>query len=161
MVSKVLKKMIAYFHQDIKRVNHAIKVYGFAKTISGNEIVSEKYKTVIELAAVLHDIGIKEAEKKYNSSGGKYQEIEGPPIAEDILIDEGIDKSIIERVCYLIGNHHSYNKIDGTDFQILVEADFIVNIEEDALDIEAIRSIKEKYFKTATGRKILESLYGI
>lgn len=161
MVSKVLKKMIAYFHQDIKRVNHAIKVYGFAKTISGNELVSEKYKTVIELAAVLHDIGIKEAEKKYNSSGGKYQEIEGPPIAEDILIDEGIDKSIIERVCYLIGNHHSYNKIDGTDFQILVEADFIVNIEEDALDIEAIRSIKEKYFKTATGRKILESLYGI
>lgn len=161
MVSKVLKKMIAYFHQDIKRVNHAIKVYGFAKTISGNEFVSEKYKTVIELAAVLHDIGIKEAEKKYNSSGGKYQEIEGPPIAEGILIDEGIDKSIIERVCYLIGNHHSYNKIDGTDFQILVEADFIVNIEEDALDIEAIRSIKEKYFKTATGRKILESLYGI
>lgn len=61
----------------------------------------------------------------------------------------------------MIGNHHSYNKIDGTDFQILVEADFIVNIEEDALDIEAIRSIKEKYFKTATGRKILESLYGI
>jgi HD superfamily phosphodiesterase len=161
MVSKVLRKMILYFQNDKKRVNHAIKVYGFAKTISGNEFVSEKYKTVIELAAVLHDIGIKEAEKKYNSSAGKHQEIEGPPIAEDILVDVGIDKTMIERVCYLIGNHHSYSKIDGIDFQILIEADFIVNIEEEALDIDAIKSTKEKYFKTATGRKILESLYGI
>lgn len=161
MVSKVLEKMIEYFQQDIKRVNHAIKVYGFAKTIGGNENVSEKYKTVIELAAVLHDIGIKEAEKKYNSSAGKYQEIEGPPIAKEILMDVGIEKSIVERVCYLIGNHHSYSKIDDGDFQILVEADFIVNIDEDALNIETVKSIKEKYFRTTTGRKILESLYGI
>lgn len=153
--------MIIYFQHDVKRVNHALKVYGFAKTISGNEAVSEKYKAVIELAAVLHDIGIKEAERKYNSTAGKYQELEGPPIAEDILVDAGIERSIIERVCYLIGNHHSYNKIDGTDFQILVEADFIVNIEEDKLDIEAIKSIKEKYFKTATGIKLLESLYSV
>lgn len=161
LISKILRKMIVYFENDVKRVNHAIKVYGFAKTICGNEFVSEKHKKIIELAAVLHDIGIKEAEKKYNSSAGKYQEIEGPPIAEEILTDAGIEKSIVERVCYLIGNHHSYNKIDGTDFKILVEADFIVNIEENALDAEAIKGIKEKYFITATGRKILESLYGI
>lgn len=161
MISKVMRKMIIYFEQDIKRVNHAIKVYGFAKAISENEFVSEKYRAVIELAAVLHDIGIKEAERKYNSSAGKYQEMEGPRIAEDLLADTGIERSVIERICYLIGNHHSYSKIDGNDFQILVEADFIVNIEEDKMDKEAAKSIKEKYFKTTTGIKLLESLYNI
>ncbi len=161
MVSKVLGRMAGYFQQDIKRVNHALKVYGFAKIISGNEPLSDDCRTVVELAAVLHDIGIKEAERKYSSSAGKYQEMEGPPIAEGILADMGIERPVIERVCYLIGNHHSYSKIDGTDFQILVEADFLVNIEEDAMDAAAVKSIKDKYFKTAAGRGLLEVLYGI
>jgi uncharacterized protein len=161
LVSGILRKMVLYFGNDIKRVNHAIKVHGYAKVICGNEYVSEMDNTIIELSAVLHDIGIPLAEKKYNSSSGKYQELEGPPVAKEILIDSGVEKSIIERVCYLIGNHHSYSKIDGVDFQILVEADFIVNIEEDALDLETIKGIKEKYFKTAVGKEILYSLYGI
>ncbi len=161
MVSRVLEEMITYFRQDVRRVNHALKVYGFARAISGNEALSERQRIAVELAAVLHDIGIKEAEKKYGSSAGKYQEIEGPPIARDIREAAGIEKDMIERVCYLVGNHHSYNKIDGTDFQILVEADFLVNIDEDKLDPEAIKSIKAKYFKTATGIRLLESLYGI
>mgnify|MGYP000340972515 FL=1 len=33
-----------------------------------------------------------------------------------------------ERVAYLIGHHHTYDKIEGMDYQILVEADFLVNI---------------------------------
>jgi HD superfamily phosphodiesterase len=123
------------------------------------EAVSETEMTVIRLAAALHDIGIVEAEKKYNSSTGKYQEIEGPPIAENIMKEAGIEKEIRDRVCYLIGNHHSYNKIDGIDFQILVEADFLVNIFEDALNIDAIKSIKEKYFETASAKRIMDSMY--
>ncbi|HEY9059496.1 MAG TPA: HD domain-containing protein [Pseudobacteroides sp.] len=161
MVSKVLSCLINYYEQDVKRINHAIKVYGFAKTIAGNEAVSIENEKVIELAAILHDIGIKEAERKYNSSAGRYQEIEGPPIAECMLREMGIEKTVIDRVCYLIGNHHSYNKIEGIDFQILIEADFIVNIEEDSFDNQSIKSIKEKYFKTKTGNKILETIYNI
>ena len=161
MVSKVLKKMITYLGKDTRRVKHALKVYGYAKTIGGNEKLSDEYMRVIELAAVLHDIGIKEAERKYDSSAGKYQELEGPPIAQELMCSVGIEKSIIDRVCYLVGNHHSYSKIHGMDFQILVEADFLVNIDEEALDVEAIKSIKDKYFKTVTGQSILESLYGI
>ena len=34
-------------------------------------------------AAYLHDIGIKEAERKYQSSAAPYQEQEGPAIARD------------------------------------------------------------------------------
>ncbi len=161
MTARVLNKMIHYFGNDVRRVNHALKVFGFAEAIAGLEKLSGFQSTVVELAAILHDIGIKEAERKYNSSAGKYQEMEGPPIAEEILKSEGIDTPVIDRVCYLIGNHHSYGKIDGEDFQILVEADFLVNIDEDAMAAEAIESVKAKYFKTTAGKGILESLYKI
>jgi hypothetical protein len=152
-------KMITYFKDDARRINHALKVYGFAKAICGDEHVSENEEIIIELAAILHDIGIKEAEKKYNSTAGKYQEIEGPPIARQIFIECNTPNDILERVCFLIGNHHSYQKIDGIDFQILVEADFIVNIYEDDMQRTAIEGIRNKYFKTSTGRKILDSMY--
>ena len=159
MLSKIIDNMIMYFSNDVKRINHAMKVFSFAKTIAECEGVTQQEQMIIELSAVLHDIGIKEAERKYRSSEGKYQEIEGPPIAEAMLAVAGIDKPVIERVSFLIANHHSYSRIDNIDFQILVEADFIVNIFEDIMDTESIDSIQNKYFKTLTGKKLLETMY--
>lgn len=159
MVSEVMKKMILYFTGDAKRINHALKVYGFAKTIAGLEKMSPDDRIITELAAVLHDIGIKESERKYGSSEAKYQELEGPPVAAGILEAANIPPEVIRRVCYLIGNHHTYGKIDGLDFQVLVEADFLVNAFEDDMETAAIRKISDKYFKTATGKVILEGMY--
>ncbi|HBF38561.1 MAG TPA: HD family phosphohydrolase [Firmicutes bacterium] len=159
MIEQVLNEMITYFKNDTRRINHALKVYGFATTLSGLEKLSEAEKEITQYAAILHDIGIKEAERKYNSSAGCYQEIEGPPIAESILKNLGIDQPTIERICFLIGNHHSYNKIDGLDFQILVEADFLVNIFEDNLEQKSIDDIGRKCFKTKTGIGMLHSIY--
>lgn len=159
MINRVIGEMIIYFKDDVQRINHALKVHGFASLISRMECVPEKEETVIGLAAALHDIGIKEAERKYNSAAGKYQEIEGPPIAKQILEGNGIEAGIVDRVCYLIGNHHSYQKIDGLDFQILVEADFLVNIFEDSMDEASVESIKRKYFKTKNGIRLFESMY--
>ncbi len=159
MIEKIMNEMITYFKNDVRRINHALKVYGFALTLSGMEKLSEEEKKILLYAAILHDIGIKEAERKYNSTSGHYQEIEGPPIAKAILEGQGIPSQNIERVCFLIGNHHSYDKIDGLDFQILVEADFLVNIFEDQLNQEVIDSIGRKYFKTKTGTSLLQSMY--
>lgn len=159
-VSVILEKMIGYFGQDVRRVNHALKVYGFARAIGGSGAISADRLEVLELAAILHDIGIKEAERKYSSTAGRYQELEGPPIARDIMAGEGVDGAVIDRVCHLVGNHHSYGKIDGPDFQILVEADFLVNIFEDGMEQASIKSIREKYFRTPAGIKLLEGLYG-
>ena len=151
--------MIEYFGNDILRINHALKVYGFASTICRSETANNDTIDIIEIAAVLHDIGIHVSEKKYKSSAGKYQEIEGPPIARKMLEKLEVKQEIIERVCFLIGNHHSYSKIDGLDFQILVEADFLVNIFEDEMNKKMLASIREKYFKTKTGKMLLETVY--
>lgn len=155
----IIAKMINYFGRDIKRINHALKVYGFAKGIGEAENIDRETLEILQAAAVLHDIGIKESEKKYRSSSGKYQEIEGPPVAREILAEFCLDNEFVDRVCYLIGSHHTYSRIDNIDFQILVEADFLVNIYEDNLSEHAIRLIKDNYFKTQSGTFILENMY--
>jgi CRISPR/Cas system-associated endonuclease Cas3-HD len=161
MYKMIINEMIEYFKDDIKRINHALKVLGYSEAIMAGENLDEYDKNILKIAAILHDIGIKEAEKKYNSSIGKYQEIEGPKVAKNLLGNYNLDKDKLDRILFLIGNHHSYNKIDNIDFQILVEADFIVNIEEDNLNIDSILSIYNKYFKTKTGKNILSGLWKI
>lgn len=159
LVSDVVNKMILYFDGDVRRINHAMKVYSFAKTIGDLENIGNDKLLILEVAAVLHDIGIKESERKYNSSAGNYQEIEGPAVAKDILEEFNLDKNFVDRVCYLIGHHHTYNKIDDVDYQILIEADFIINIFEDSIEKERVEIIKNKYFKTESGIHLIDSMY--
>ncbi len=176
MIDGILNEMIKYFGNDAKRINHALKVYGFAKAIisqeqqvreqiaselqvSGQKAQESNAWETIEIAALLHDIGIKEAERKYNSSAGKYQEMEGPAIAAGIMEKCGVEPIAVERVCYLVGHHHTYGKIDGIDFQVLVEADFIVNAFEDGMEATQLKAVYDKYMKTSAGRRIFEALY--
>lgn len=159
MINKALNSMINYNSPDIRRINHAIKVYSFAVNIAEEEACDKETFNTIAYAAILHDIGIHEAEKKYCSSAGKFQEIEGPLVARELLKDFEISDKIKNRIFYLIGNHHTYDKIDGIDFQILVEADFLVNIYEDEISMSSVESIRNKIFKTKKGIELLDTLY--
>jgi len=158
---QVTNAMIKYCSGDVRRINHFLKVYSFAKVIGEMEGVDQKTQCILEIAALTHDIGIKNSEKKYGSSSGCYQQIEGPPEAEKLLVDLGIDSEIIDRVCWLIAHHHTYTGIDGIDYQILIEADFLVNAYEDNMPLESIHSFKEKIFATKTGKEMLITVYGV
>ena len=158
-ISTIINEMIKYYARDPRRVNHFLKVYSFAKSIGELENLDKDTQEVLEVTAVMHDIGIKVSEEKYNSSAGNYQEIEGPPVAREMLSKLNFDEKFIKRVCYLIGHHHTYGEIDGLDYQILIEADFLVNIYEDEIKAPQIESIKEKYFKTKAGTDFLTNLY--
>lgn len=158
-MNTVALEMIKYYAGDVKRINHFMKVHGFAKVIGEGENLDENTMFTLETAAYVHDIGIKMSEQKYNSSAGQYQEELGPAEAETMLKKLGFDEDVIKRVSYLVGHHHTYSNIDGIDYQILIEADFIVNIFEDEIDADSIKSIREKIFKTETGKKILDNMY--
>ena len=158
-ISVIINEMIRYYSGDPRRVNHFLKVFSFAKAIGELENLDKDEQDILEVAAVMHDIGIKVSEEKYKSSAGNYQEIEGPPVAREMLSQLNFDEKFIDRVCYLIGHHHTYGEIDGIDYQILIEADFLVNIYEDEIKDIQIRSIKEKYFKTKAGTQFLTDLY--
>lgn len=158
-ISSVISAMIEYYSGDARRIQHFIKVYGFAKTIGEQEFLTEDLQEVLEVAAVVHDIGIKVSEEKYHSSAGNYQQLEGPPIAKIMLEKLGYDDTLTERVCYLIAHHHTYKNMEGRDYQILVEADFLVNISEDQMGEKEITSIREKIFRTRTGLLMLNQMY--
>ena len=158
-IAPLIQKMIKYNHGNAKRINHALKVHNYAKTIAILEKVNEYDLFNLESAAILHDIGIKVCEKKYNSTEGKLQEKEGPAVAEPMLLALGYDEAVIDRVLFLIAHHHTYNEIEGLDYQILVEADFLVNLFEDGSSREAAQKVQKNIFKTNTGMKYLSDLF--
>lgn len=161
MLNKLHVEMIKLYAGDAKRIQHFCKVHSYCKLIAELEGVDEKTLFVLETAALTHDIGIHYCEEKYGSCGGKLQEKEGPAIARKLLADIGFDEKISERVQYLIGHHHTYEKIEGIDYQILVEADFLVNMYEDALPAEAIRNAYNNVFKTPSGKTICKQMFNL
>lgn len=158
-VSQVTKSMIGYFAGDVRRINHFLKVYAFAKSIGELEGLDVQTQEILELAAVTHDIGIKNSELKYGCADGHHQEIEGPPEAEKLLQALDIDSTIIHSVCELIAHHHSYGTDRAPDLQILIEADFLVNAVEDAMSPESIAAVRQRVFRTKTGISFLDQLF--
>ena len=158
-LDELFLQMIAFFSGDPKRIQHFMKVHSFARIIGTKEGLDETSLFILEAAAYTHDIGIRPAEEKYGRCDGKLQEQEGPIVAQRMLSDVGIENYLIDRICYLIGHHHTYDNIEGLDYQILVEADFLVNYFEDGLDQEHIKTSAEKIFKTETGKKIVKEMF--
>ena len=157
--AKVIEAMMAYYQGDPKRIHHFMKVYGLAKTIGELENLDEVMQKTLEISAITHDIGIKVSEEKYGSCGGKYQEQEGPNQARTLLTRLNIDESVISRCEWLIAHHHTYVDIKGIDYQILVEADFLVNAYEDQISPDGIKHFRDKIFKTVSGIQLLNHMY--
>jgi hypothetical protein len=158
-IGKVIEAMIDYFENDVRRINHFMKVFAFAKTIGEGEKLDSYSQNLLEAAAVVHDIGIKLSEQKYNSSAGKFQEQEGPAEAEKLLQGLEYEQKFIDEIKFLVAHHHTYDNINSMPYQILVEADFIVNLFEDKASMQAIQSAYEKIFRTETGKALMQKMY--
>lgn len=161
LTNKLIEEMISYNRGDAKRIQHFIKVHSFAKLIGETEDLSPAELFVLETAAVVHDIGIKPSEAKYGRCDGKLQEQEGPEPARELLKGLGYEKTVIERVCYLVAHHHTYENVEGLDYRILLEADFLVNLYEDGISKEGVQRAYEKIFVTETGKRICREMFGI
>ena len=159
MLNRLCKETIAYDCGDPKRIQHFIKVHAFAKLIAESEGVDAHTRFVLEAAAYLHDIGIHKAEDLLGDCGGKNQEKLGPGEAAPILERCGFSEADAQRVRFLIAHHHTYTGIDGADWQILLEADMLVNLFEDGAGERAARSALERVFKTETGRELCRQMF--
>jgi len=158
MREKLIREMMNVFGADQRRIDHALAVLNYAEQIQTAEGGDP---LVVKAAAILHDIGIHEAEHKYDSSAGKYQEIEGPPIARKILDKYDLDETLIGHICKIIANHHSAKDIDTLEFRIVWDADRLVNIPEEFPDKvrEKLQELVGKVFKTHKGRQITVELF--
>ena len=158
--AQLIAAMVDYDHGDPKRIQHFMKVHDFSATIGTLEGLDQQTMFILETAAIVHDIGIHKSEEKYGSSSGHYQEIEGPAEARKLLERVGgYDPQVTDRVCYLVGHHHTYTAIDGMDYQILVEADFLVNLYEDDMPQSAAARVRDHIFKTKAGIQLLEDMF--
>lgn len=158
-IETVVSAMTAYDAGDPMRIHHFLKVHAFARLIGLEEGLDPDTQFILETAAVVHDIGIHRAEAVYGSSHGKYQEELGPAEADTLLTGLGWPRAAIDRVMFLVGHHHTYAGIDGADYQILVEADFLVNLYEDGLPPAGQKHAYETIFKTETGKRLCRELY--
>lgn len=144
---------------DAQLIQHFAKVHSFAKLIGACEGLDEETMFLLETEALLHDIGIIPARKEFGKGSGKYQEKVSDPLVRQMLGGLGFDTDIIDRAAFVVSHHHTYNTIDGIDYQILVEADFLVNLFEEDEPRTAVEAARDLIFKTETGRKLLEQMF--
>lgn len=161
IVSEITRKMIEYSKGNLHDINHFLKVYAYAKIIGKCEKLDKNTQTVLEVAAIVHDIACPLCREKYGNTNGKFQEKEGEILVAEFLKDTGYSQEFINRVIFLVGHHHTIKDITGLDYQILIEADYIVNADESNYSKVNINNAMEKNFKTPTGIALLKSIYGI
>jgi hypothetical protein len=156
---RVAIEMKRCFKQDFKRIGHATRVARYAEKIGKEE---HGNLAVILTAAYLHDVGIKEAERKHQSTAARYQEEEGPPVARGILSSVGAGEELIEEVCDIIGHHHHPRAEETINFKAVYDADTLVNLEEKQVDApiepEKLTGIIEKSFISEGGRNLAKSV---
>ncbi len=158
-VSEAVTKMISLSNGNQHDICHFLKVWGFARTIGEAENLDERTLMTLEFAAVVHDIACPMLREERGSAPGSLQEEVGPPLVREFFKDTGMDEEMLERICYLVGHHHTFRNVDGMDYQILLEADFLVNAGEHENDRKAVGKFRERVFKTRTGRTLLDDMY--
>ena len=135
---------------DAQLIQHFAKVHSFARLIGTCEGLDEDTLYLLETEALLHDIGIIPARKEFGQGSGKFQEKVSDPLVRDMLGKLGFDPAIIDRAAYVVSHHHTYEGIEGPDYQILVEADS---------PKEAVEAACRNIFKTGTGKELLEQMF--
>lgn len=160
-ICEIARKMIAESGGTAHDTRHFMKVWSYAKIIGELEGLSGKALYTLETAALVHDIACPLCREKYGSTAGPYQEREGAVLARSFLEECGVPQDVVDRVCHLVSRHHTFEGVEGEDWRILLEADFIVNAEESNYSAEQIRRFRDRVFKTASGTMILNALFAI
>lgn len=160
-IPEIIQKMTEYSQGNLHDISHFMLVWAYAKAIGEAEGLDEERQFILETAAIIHDIACPLCREKYGSTNGKMQEKEGVLLAEEFLKDTDLPKSQIDRIVYLVGHHHTFTGVEGSDYQILLEADYIVNAAESAYPAESVQTAAEKIFKTASGLELLKTIYNI
>jgi HD superfamily phosphodiesterase len=160
-LSPISKKMIDFYAGSLHDIEHFLKVWGYARTVGQLEELDGETLFTLELAALTHDIACPLCREKYGAALWDKQEEEGAPMVREFLADTHLSPALIDRVAYLVGHHHTLRGIDGADYQILIEADYMVNAAENGLEKAEITAFVEKYFRTESGTSLIKSIFSL
>lgn len=159
LTARLTQKMIAFCNGNLHDINHFLKVTAFARTIGLLEGLDERTQRTLELTAIVHDIACPLCREKYGRASGDLQEKESEALLRPFLAEFAMEQSVVERIIHLVTHHHTYTGVDGMDWQILLEADFLVNACEGSMSREAIETFRDNVFRTSAGMMLLSTMY--
>lgn len=160
-IAEIMAKMIDFSEGNIHDIDHLIRVWTYAKTIGELEGLDADTQYILEVAAITHDIACPLCREKYGNTNGKHQEVEGAVMVRDFLHDTGLTERQVERVAFLVGHHHTLTGIDGADYQILVEADYIANASENGYSRQNVENFMAKIMRTDSGKRLAKAVFGV
>lgn len=159
IVAAATEKMIEFYRGNLHDIDHFLKVWAMAKTIGELEGLNSHTQEVLELTAVVHDIACPLCREKYGNTNGSNQELESPPLVETFFEGLPVDPADLSRISFLVAHHHTDTGVDGLDYQILLEADFLVNAGESGYSRAVIEKFRQRVFRTKSGIRLLDSMY--
>jgi len=159
VTEEVLAGMLRISQGNLHDIDHLLKVWAYARAIGRLEGLDETTQTTLEVAALVHDIACPLCREKYGNTAGVHQQTEGGPMAEAFLAPFILPQDVKDRVRWLVEHHHTFRDIQGLDYQILVEADYLVNAGESGYGRESIRTFRDKIFRTESGKALLNAVF--
>ena len=160
-IEEIMKKMIDHAAGNHHDINHFMKVHSFARTIGRMEGLDKETLYILEASAIVHDIACPLCREKYGNTAGKLQEAESELLVREFFMGSNLPENQLERIIFIVTHHHTYNNVDGMDYQILLEADFMVNADESGLQKNEIEQFRSHVFRTASGIALLNSVFCI
>ncbi|MEE3489049.1 MAG: HD domain-containing protein [Bulleidia sp.] len=159
-VAELTKKMIDFYEGNHEDIAHFLKVWAYARTIGQLENLDSDTQLTLEMAAVVHDISCPTCRRKYGDTAGNHQEAESEALLRDFLADSDLDEARKERIIFIVCHHHTYTGVEGLDWQILLEADYLVNASENPEKyLPGFDNFRKNVYKTKTGLALLDSVF--
>ena len=158
-IAQLAEKMIRFSVGNTHDIDHFLRVWSYARIIGALEGLDTGTQYILEAAAIVHDIACPLCREKYGNTHGKFQEREGAPLARAFCLEAGLRPEQAERFAFLVGHHHTFTGIDGLDYQILIEADYIANATENGYSKKAVETFCGHLCKTDAGKRLLRSVF--
>ncbi len=161
LIAQCAEKMTAFLGGSRRDINHFLKVWSYTRAIAMAEGVDSHTLFILEITAIVHDISCKSLRERFGFSDGKKQEEESPELLEAFFSSLDIDERDRKRIIFLVSHHHTSEGVDAPDWQILLEADYLVNAGEHNDTRQSILSAEKNLFRTETGIRLLRNVYSL
>lgn len=158
-IVKAMHRMIDLYRGNLHDIEHFLKVHQYASLIGRSAGLDADTQEQLELTAIVHDIACPLCREKYGSAKGSYQEAESEPLVRAFFADFDLPPQMLERIVYLVCHHHTYTGVDGADYQILLEADYLVNASEQHASADSVREFCSRVVKTPAAQRLFDSIY--
>ena len=161
LVNTLMMRVIEYFaSKDMSQITHTLCVHEYTRLIA----LREGYKThkvlLLELAALLHDIGCPRSKELYGNCLPVNQERIGAEIVSEWMPAYGkLAPKEIDWLVKVVGTHHQLPMAKEYGFEALFEADLIVNLMEGYYPKEKAALYEKNMVRTASGKALFELFF--